>query len=90
LTMPDNQVVRLELPFTLSPIEAKLLQTLARLGEVSEAELRKILKTRRIAGPLAALRDRLAAAGLDYIEDKGTSPEGTVYRFRTERLGRET
>jgi hypothetical protein len=90
LTLPDNQVVRLELPFTLSPIEAKLLQTLARLGEVSEAELRKTLRTRRIAGPLAALRDRLAAAGLDYIEDKGTSPEGTVYRFRTEMLGRET
>jgi hypothetical protein len=90
LTLPNNQVVRLELPFTLSPIEAKLLQTLARLGEVSEGELRKILRTRRIAGPLAALRDRLAAAGLDYIEDKGTSPEGTVYRFRTEMLGRET
>jgi hypothetical protein len=86
LTLPDNQVIRLELPFTLSPIEARLLQTLARLDEVSEAELRKILRTRRIAGPLAALRDRLAAAGLDYIEEKGVGPEGAVYRFRREML----
>jgi hypothetical protein len=86
LTLPDNQVIRLELPFTLSPLEARLLQTLARMDEVSEAELRKILKTRRVAGPLAALRDRLAAAGLDYIEDKGAGPEGSVYRFRRELL----
>jgi hypothetical protein len=86
LTLPDNQIVRLELPFTLSPIEAKLLQTMARLDEVSEAELRKLLRTRRIAGPLAALQDRLAAAGLDYIEDKGAGPEGAVYRFRREML----
>lgn len=86
LTLPDGRVIGKELPFTLAPREIRLLQTLARLGEASEAELKQALGTRRVAGPLAALRDRLAAAGLDYIEHKGTGPGGAVYRFRTEML----
>ena len=88
LTLPDDRAVRLDLPFALSPLEAKILQTLARLREASEAELKQALGTRRIAGPLASLRDRLANAGPDYdlIEDKGAGPEGSIYRFRTEIL----
>ncbi|UCC64856.1 MAG: hypothetical protein JSV36_07385, partial [Anaerolineae bacterium] len=86
LTLPDGRVTSLDLPFTLSPREIRLLQALARMGEASETELKRALGTRRIAGPLASLRDRLAAAGLDYIEDKGIGPEGNVYRFRTEML----
>lgn len=87
LTLPDGRVTSLDLPFTLSLREIRLLQALARMGEASESELKRALGTRRIAGPLASLRDRLAAAGLDYIEDKGIGPEGNVYRFRTEMLG---
>jgi hypothetical protein len=86
LTLPDGRVISRELPFTLAPKEIRLLQTLARLGEASEADLKQALGTRRIAGPLATLRDRLAAEGLDYIEHKGTGPGGAVYRFRTEML----
>jgi hypothetical protein len=88
LTLPDGRVTSLELPFTLSPMEARLLQTLARLGEASESELKRALGTRRITGPLASLRDRLATIGpdYDYIEDKGIGPEGTAYRFRIEML----
>jgi len=84
LTLPDGQVTSLKLPFTLSLREVRLLQALARMGEASEAELKQALQTRRIAGPLASLRDRLAAEGLDYIEYKGTGPGGAIYRFRTE------
>jgi hypothetical protein len=86
LTLPDGRVISRELPFTLAPKEIRLLQALARLGEASEADLKQTLGTRRIAGPLAALRDRLAAEGLDWIEPKGTGPGGAVYRFRTELL----
>jgi len=84
LTLPDGRVTSLKLPFTLTPREVRLLQALARMGEASEAELKQALQTRRIAGPLASLRDRLAAEGLDYIEYKGSGPGGAIYRFRTE------
>ena len=86
LTLPDGRVIGRELPFPLAPREIRLLQTLARLGEASEADLKQALGTRRIEGPLAALRERLAAAGLDYIQQKATGPGGAVYRFRTEML----
>ena len=84
LTLPDGRVTSLKLSFTLSPREVRLLQALARMGEASEAELKQALQTRRIAGPLASLRDRLATEGLDYIEYKGTGLGGAIYRFRTE------
>ena len=88
LTLRDGRTIRLGLPFAASPMEARLLQTLARLGEASEAQLKQALASRRIAGPLSSLRDRLAAAGpeYDYVEDRGAGPEGTIYRFRTEML----
>jgi hypothetical protein len=88
LTLPDGQVTSLELPFTLMPKEIRLLQALARMGEASEVELKRALQTRRIAGPLASLRERLATEGLDYIEYKGTGAGGAIYRFRTELVGR--
>ena len=86
LTLPDGRVVPLDLPFVASPREVRLLQTLARYEQVSEAEFRRVLGTRRIFGPIAVLRERLAAEGLDYIEEIGSGPEGAVYRFRAEML----
>ena len=86
LTLHDGRVASLDLPFTLSPRETRLLHALARLGEASEAELKQALGTRRVAGPLAALRDRLAAEGLDYVEHKGSGPGGEIYRFHAEMV----
>jgi len=88
LTLSDGRTIPLQLPSAASPMEARLLQTLARLGEASEGQLKQALGTRRIAGPLASLRDRLATAGpeYDYIGDKGVGPEGTIYCFRIEML----
>ena len=88
LKFRDGQVVDLSLPFTLSVKETRLLQALAWQGEASEAELKKAVGSRRIAGPMAALREKLAAAGPqhDYIEQLGTGTEGVRYRFRTELL----
>ena len=86
LTLRSGRTVSLKLPFSLEPLEARLLQALAHLGEANEEELRGILRTRRIAGPLAALRENLASHGLEYIEDKGSGPGGSIYRFRDELL----
>jgi hypothetical protein len=86
LTLRNGSTVPLTLPFSLEPLEARLLQTLAHLGEADEVELRRALGTRRIAGPLAALRENLAGHGLDYIEEVGSGPQGTIYRFRDELL----
>ena len=82
----SGQVRNLELLFAPSPREVKLLQTLARLGEASEADLKRALGTRRVSGPLTVLRERLASAGQDYIEELGSGPGGTRYRFRVEML----
>ena len=88
LRLQDGRVIDLSLPFTLSPQEAQILQALARLGEASERELRQALQTRRVAGLLSGLLERLATAGpqYDYIEQVSTGPEGAVYRLRTELL----
>jgi hypothetical protein len=86
LTLPESRTVSLDLPFTPSPREVRLLQTLARYEQVSEAHLKESLGTRRVSGLLAMLRERLANEGLDYIEEVGFGPEGAVYKFKTEML----
>lgn len=88
LKLRDGRVIDLELPFTADTREARILQALAWHGEASEAELKKAVGTRRVSGLLAALRDRLAAAGpeYEYIEHVGTGASGASYRFRTELL----
>ena len=86
LTLPDRRTVNLALPFTLAPIEVKLLQSLAHFGEASEAQLKQSVGSRRINGPLSNLLDRMAASGLDLIEHKGEGSDGAIYRFRAELL----
>jgi hypothetical protein len=88
LELQGGKTVSLDMPFTLTAKEARLLQTLARMGEANESELRQALNTRRIAGLMAALTERLAAAGpeYDYIEQKGMGVQGALYRFRAELL----
>ncbi|MBN1536879.1 MAG: PglZ domain-containing protein [Anaerolineales bacterium] len=88
VNLPSGKIVRIDLPFSLSQLEARLLQTIARLGQASEAELKKVLGTRRVSGPIANLRERLAAAGpkYDFIEEKGTGPDGVIFHFRQELL----
>ncbi len=86
LMLPEGQTMCLDLPFTPSPQEVRLLHALARHDEVSEAALKKVLGTRRVSGVLAGLRERLAAEGLDYVEETGLGPEGATYRFRAEML----
>ena len=44
LTLRNGSTVSLKLPFSLEPLEARLLQALAHLGEASEEELRRILR----------------------------------------------
>jgi hypothetical protein len=88
LRFADGRTVDLTLPFSLAPKEAQLLQALARLGEASEQELRQAVNTRRVAGLIAGLMERLAAAGpaYDLIVQEGAGPQGAIYRFRTELL----
>jgi len=67
-------------------VESRLLQALARHDEVSEDELKSLSGSRRIAGPLAALREKLAAEGLDCIEERGAGAGGAIYHLRTALL----
>jgi hypothetical protein len=88
LKLEDGRTIDLILPITLSGQEARLLQILAQLGEVSEDELRKALNSRRVAGIIARLCEQLAQIGpnYDYVEQTGSGAEGAIYRFRKELI----
>lgn len=92
LRFADGRTVDLTLPFSLAPKEAQLLQALARLGEASEQDLRQAVNTRRVAGLIAGLMERLAAAGptYDLIAQEGVGPQGAIYRMRAELLTTNT
>lgn len=86
LTLPGGQTRVVELPFELDARERLLLQTLARYGQVDEAQLRQRLGTRRVSGLVAGLMEKLARAGLEWIEVGPAGSGGTAYIFRGEKV----
>lgn len=78
----EGQSLDIVLPFEPKPPERLVLEALAKHGKLSESELSKIAKTRRISGLLEALQEKLNRAGLPYLENQGQGSEGTIYAFR--------
>jgi hypothetical protein len=86
LTLPSGQTRTVELPFDLEARERLVLQFLAQYGQADEAQLRQHLGTRRVSGIVAGLMEKLARAGLDWIEVGPSGPGGTEYIFRGEKV----
>jgi parallel beta-helix repeat protein len=77
----EGQTFLLVLPFEPKPAERLVLEALARHGKLSEGELSKVASTRRIAGLLESLREKLNRAGLAVLENQGQGSEGAIYAF---------
>jgi len=81
LTLQDGRRVVLDLP-DLSHRETQALQLLASVGRANEHQLRQHLGTRRVAGIMSSLMEKLGQAGLDLIEVGPAGPGGMEYVFR--------
>lgn len=86
LTLSSGQTRTVELPFDLEARERLVLQFLAQYGQADEAQLRQHLGTRRVSGIVAGLMEKLAQAGLDWMEVGPSGPGGTVYILRWEKV----
>ena len=72
---------QVSLPFEPKASERSVMESLARFGRVSEAELAKIAKTRRIAGLVEGLREKLVTAQLKWIHCEGQGRDGLIYAW---------
>jgi hypothetical protein len=81
LTLQDGNRIRLELT-DLNTKETQALQLLASFGRVNEQQLRQHLNTRRVAGVMSTLMEKLGEAGLDLVETGPMGGGGTEYIFR--------
>ncbi|GMU57619.1 MAG: hypothetical protein AMXMBFR33_67650 [Candidatus Xenobia bacterium] len=74
--------VVLELPVRLNAQERLVLENLARHGTMSEAELSRVIGTRRVGGLLESLSSRLDRAGWKALVPEGEGPNGRIYSLR--------
>ncbi|MHB2017681.1 MAG: hypothetical protein ACYCW6_12095 [Candidatus Xenobia bacterium] len=81
-----GQVISFTLPFEPSDLERRILEALARYGRLTEAELARTAKTRRIGGVMETLLDRLSRGGFHAVAEEAAGDQGRVYVFRQERL----
>lgn len=81
LTLSSGKRLRLELA-ELSGQETQALQLLAKFGRASEQLLRQHLGTRRVAGLMSRLVEKLGRTGFDLIEQGPSGPGGVEYVFR--------
>ena len=80
LSMETGQ--SLHLPFQPKKVERTLLTALVKHGRLSEQQLGKVAKTRRVGGAMENLIDRLNRAGMPLIRHDGDGPEGQIYCFK--------
>jgi hypothetical protein len=77
----QGQSFQVPLPFEPKAAEVSVLECLARYGRVSEAELAKVAKTRRVGGLVEALREKLGSAQLKWIATEGQGRDGLIYSW---------
>ncbi|MEW6282205.1 MAG: hypothetical protein AB1758_26605, partial [Candidatus Eremiobacterota bacterium] len=75
----SGQTLRLTVPSRLTAPERAVLEALARYGTLSEVDLARTLKTRRVGGLVETLLDKLHQAGVDAFRQIGEGPDGRIY-----------
>ena len=81
LELPDGRRINLDLS-DLSFKEIQILQLIAKHGRINEQQLRDNLKSRRVAGIVSKLMEKLANEGFEVIKITGTGAFGNEYEFR--------
>jgi hypothetical protein len=83
----NGEFVRFSLPLKkLSKGERIILENLARYGQLTEAELSVRASTKRVAGMLEALMEKLARGGFGHLSQVGKGQGGRIYRLNVEAL----
>ena len=76
----NGDLVSFEVPLaTLDAIERPILESLARHGRLTETQLKSLTGSRRVAGTVEKLMERLQKAGFSYLSQAGDGPEGRIY-----------
>lgn len=71
---------------SLSKQERLILEKLAQYGQLPEAELRKLVGSRRVAGTIEKLMERLNKAGFPHLTQSGEGAGGRNYRLNVTAL----
>ena len=71
---------------TMTLQERIILESLAKYGQLSEAELKESVRTRRVGGILEKLMERLAKLDFPHLQQSGVGEGGRLYRLDVERL----
>lgn len=77
-----GEPVAFDVPVRINPAERLVLESLARHGTMSEAELARVTGSRRVGGLLEALSTRLDRAGWKALVPEGEGPNGRIYSLR--------
>lgn len=84
----NGDLVSFEVPLTtVDTVERLVLEGLARHGRLTESQLKKLTGSRRVAGAVEKLMERLQKAGFAYLSQDGEGPEGRIYSLSAEALG---
>lgn len=70
----------------LDAVERPILEGLARHGSLTEAQLKKITNSKRVAGALEKLMEKLHKAGFPHLVQTGEGDEGRIYILKMEAL----
>lgn len=81
----NGQALTLTLSFEPKESEKLVLEALARHGKLSEGELGKVARTRRVSGLMETLMEKLSRGGSSWIEIQGQGSDGVIYAFRAPR-----
>jgi len=86
----NGEFVRFSLPLKkLTKGERIILENLARYAQLTEAELSIRAGTKRVAGMLEMLMEKLTKGGFGHLSQVGEGQGGRIYRLNVEALGRE-
>lgn len=70
----------------LDAVERPILEGLARHGSLTEAQLKKITNTKRVAGAVEKLMEKLHKAGFPHLAQAGDGDQGRIYVLKLEAL----
>jgi hypothetical protein len=83
----NGDMIAFQVPLPkLDAVERPILEGLARHGRLTESQLKKITNTKRVAGAVEKLMEKLHKAGFPHLAQAGEGEEGRIYVLSLEAL----
>lgn len=70
----------------LGQVERLVLESLAKHGKLTEAQLKKVTNTKRVAGAVEKLMEKLHKVGFPHLVQTGEGDEGRIYVLKLEAM----